>query len=134
MAGSYYSVAKGATALYYNPAAIASMDQKIDIVLVGDSLGMVIQGENNTHNVKMDDILYHVSCVSKNKTNFILMSDMPKNSYEDCKSAYLNAKKLLDNNVDIVKYLSDNKIGFWHKISKKKLFKKRLFKFFAKAV
>ena len=31
------------------------------------------------------------------------MSDMPKNSYEDCKSAYLNAKKLLDNNVDIVK-------------------------------
>ena len=32
MAGSYYSVAKGATALYYNPAAIASMDQKIDIV------------------------------------------------------------------------------------------------------
>ena len=59
-------------------------DQKIDIVLVGDSLGMVIQGENNTHKVKMDDILYHVSCVSKNKTNFILMSDMPKNSYEDC--------------------------------------------------
>ena len=78
-------------------------DQKIDIVLVGDSLGMVIQGENNTHKVKMDDILYHVSCVSKNKTNFILMSDMPKNSYEDCKSAYSNAKKLLDNNVDIVK-------------------------------
>ena len=32
MAGSYYSVAKGATALYYNPAAIARMDQKIDIV------------------------------------------------------------------------------------------------------
>ena len=32
MGGSYYSVASGATALYYNPAAIASMDKKFDVV------------------------------------------------------------------------------------------------------
>ena len=75
----------------------------IDIVLVGDSLGMVIKGEDNTHSVTMNNILYHVSNVAKNKKNFILMADMPKNSYEDYKTASRNAKELLKNKVDIVK-------------------------------
>ena len=59
----------------------------VDIVLVGDSLGMVIKGEDNTHSVTMNNILYHVSNVAKNKKNFILMDDMQKNSYEDFKTA-----------------------------------------------
>jgi len=78
-------------------------DIKIDIVLVGDSLGMVIQGKKDTHQVTMDDILYHVACVAENKSEYLLMADMPKNSYENSKIAYSNAKKLLDNKVDIVK-------------------------------
>lgn len=78
-------------------------DTHVDIALVGDSLGMVIQGNSNTHSVSMNDILYHVNCVTKNKNNFILMADMPKNSYEDEESAYINAKILIDHKVDIVK-------------------------------
>ena len=78
-------------------------DLKIDIVLVGDSLGMVIKGDTNTHNVTLDEIIYHSSCVAKNKKNFIMMADMPINSYDDSNAAYLNSRRLLDNNVDIVK-------------------------------
>jgi len=78
-------------------------DLKIDIVLVGDSLGMVIQGKKNTHDVKIEEISYHTNCVSQNKNNFILMADMPKNSYNDVDTALLNAKKLIKSNADIVK-------------------------------
>tara|TARA_B100000035_G_C21036788_1_gene571476 strand:- start:996 stop:1763 length:768 start_codon:yes stop_codon:yes gene_type:complete len=78
-------------------------DLKIDIVLVGDSLGMVIQGENNTHDVKIEEVSYHTECVAKNKNNFILMSDMPKNSYQTSENALLNAKKLIKSKADIVK-------------------------------
>lgn len=78
-------------------------DLKIDIVLVGDSLGMVIKGDENTHSVKKDEILYHTSCVSKHKKYFLLMSDMPINSYNDKDSAIIFAKKLLEINADIVK-------------------------------
>ena len=78
-------------------------DLSIDIVLVGDSLGMVIKGETNTHNVTIEDILYHTTCVAKNKNNFILMADLPINSYKDPEIAYTNSKKLLDKKADIVK-------------------------------
>ena len=78
-------------------------DSKIDIVLVGDSLGMVIKGKENTHSVTMDEILYHSKCVSTYKENFILMADMPINSYDNIDIATLNAKKLLEQEVDIVK-------------------------------
>ena len=78
-------------------------DLEIDIVLVGDSLGMVIKGDTTTHNVTIDEMIYHSSCVAKNKKNFIMMADMPINSYEDSNIACLNSRKLLDNSVDIVK-------------------------------
>ncbi len=78
-------------------------DSKIDIVLVGDSLGMVVKGKENTHCVSMDEILYHSACVSTYKENFILMADMPINSYDDTDIAILNAKKILEQKVDIVK-------------------------------
>ena len=78
-------------------------DLRIDIVLVGDSLGMVIKGDTTTHNVTIDEMIYHSSCVAKNKKNFIMMADMPINSYEDSDIACLNSRKLLDNSVDIVK-------------------------------
>ena len=78
-------------------------DLKIDIVLVGDSLGIVIKGDEDTHSVKKDEIIYHTSCVAKSKKNFLLMSDMPINSCKDKDSAIIFAKKLLKINADIVK-------------------------------
>lgn len=86
-------------------------DLKIDIVLVGDSLGMVVKGENDTHNVTIDEIIYHTSCVAKNKKSFILMSDMPINSCLNKITALTYAKKLINVSADIVKieYRNENR-------------------------
>ena len=64
---------------------------------------MVIQGENNTHDVKFEEVSYHTESVAKNKNNFILMSDMPKNSLDTPEDALLNAKKLIKSKADIIK-------------------------------
>jgi 3-methyl-2-oxobutanoate hydroxymethyltransferase len=64
---------------------------------------MVIKGEVNTHNVTINEALYHTACVAKYKKDFILMADMPINSYDDPSLALINAKKFIEEKVDIVK-------------------------------
>lgn len=54
----------------------------IEIVLVGDSLGMVIQGHENTLPVTINDILYHTNAVSRGLTQPLLVADMPFMSYQ----------------------------------------------------
>jgi len=54
----------------------------IDVVLVGDSLGMVVQGERNTLAVTLDDIVYHTRIVSRGVRRAHLVADMPFMSYQ----------------------------------------------------
>lgn len=54
----------------------------IDIILVGDSLGMVIQGRDNTLSVTMDEMIYHASIVSRAVKNCLVVGDMPYLSYQ----------------------------------------------------
>ena len=63
----------------------------VDVVLVGDSLGMVIQGEETTLPVSVDDMLYHTQCVSNGLDNALLITDMPFLSYTSAEEAVLNA-------------------------------------------
>jgi 3-methyl-2-oxobutanoate hydroxymethyltransferase len=63
----------------------------IDIVLVGDSLGMVIQGEETTLPVTVDDMLYHSKAVAKGLQHSLLMVDMPYLSYTSAEQALENA-------------------------------------------
>ena len=53
----------------------------VEIILVGDSLGMVIQGHESTLPVTMDDLIYHLRNVSRGNVNSHLMADMPFMSY-----------------------------------------------------
>jgi len=72
------------------------MDQAgIDVVLVGDSLGMVIQGHETTIPVSMDDMLYHTSIVSKGVERALLIMDMPFISYTSIDRALDNAADAL---------------------------------------
>lgn len=72
------------------------MDQiGIDIILVGDSLGMVIQGHETTIPVSMDDMLYHTSIVSKGVERALLIMDMPFMSYSNIERAMDNAADAL---------------------------------------
>jgi 3-methyl-2-oxobutanoate hydroxymethyltransferase len=63
----------------------------VDVVLVGDSLGMIIQGEETTLPVSVEDMLYHTQCVAKGLSNALLITDMPFLSFTSEEEAVLNA-------------------------------------------
>ena len=49
----------------------------VDLVLVGDSLGMVVQGHDSTLPVTVDDVVYHVRCVANGLSRALLIADLP---------------------------------------------------------
>lgn len=68
----------------------------VDIILVGDSLGMVVQGERNTLPVTLDDMVYHTRCVSRGANRALIVADMPFLSYQcSLESAIGSAGRLL---------------------------------------
>ncbi len=72
------------------------VDEAVDIVLVGDSLGMVIQGETNTLSVRIEDIIYHTRAVARGLSHAHLVADMPFMTYQTgSKDAVRNAGRLL---------------------------------------
>lgn len=75
----------------------------VDIFLVGDSLGMVLKGEENTINVTVDEIAYHTACVAAGNKRALIMSDLPFMSYYNLETAAKNAKQLLQNGAEILK-------------------------------
>lgn len=66
-----------------------------DLVLVGDSLGMVIQGHDTTVPVTVDDIVYHTRAVARGLSRAFLVADMPFMSYTDPAQALDNAVRLM---------------------------------------
>lgn len=70
-------------------------DAGIDVILVGDSLGMVIQGHDSTLPVTMDEIIYHTKAVSRASHRALLMADMPFLSYTSPAEALKNAARLM---------------------------------------
>lgn len=68
----------------------------IDMILVGDSLGMVVQGVTSTLPVTMDEMLYHTKMVARAAQSAMVVGDMPFLSYQACISdAVLNAGRFL---------------------------------------
>ncbi|WP_457552619.1 3-methyl-2-oxobutanoate hydroxymethyltransferase [Desulfobacula sp.] len=67
----------------YDYPFASMLDQAgIEIILVGDSLGMVVQGKENTLAVTMDEAIYHTSMVSRACTFSMVVGDMPFMSYQ----------------------------------------------------
>ena len=66
-----------------------------DLVLVGDSLGMVIQGHDTTEPVTVDDIIYHSRLVARGLQRAFLVADMPFMSYTNPDQALENAVRLM---------------------------------------
>ena len=83
------------TAYDYYSAKLAD-ECGIHMILVGDSLGMVIQGESSTLPVTMDEMIYHTRIVSKTSKNAMIIGDMPFMSYQaDINEAIFNAGRFL---------------------------------------
>ncbi len=70
-------------------------EMKIDLILVGDSLGTVFQGHKDTKSVTMEDMVYHASVVARGAVNTPIIVDMPIDSYNTIESALENAQRLL---------------------------------------
>ncbi|EHH2452132.1 3-methyl-2-oxobutanoate hydroxymethyltransferase [Vibrio parahaemolyticus] len=95
---------KFATSTAYD-ASFAQLfeSQEMPVLLVGDSLGMVLQGENDTLPVTVDDIVYHTRCARAGSPNCLLMADMPFMSYATPEQACENAAKLMRAGANMVK-------------------------------
>ena len=74
----------------------------VEMLLVGDSLGMVLQGAENTLNVSMHHMTYHTKNVAAGALNTFIVADMPLGSYEhDNEAAYKNAVWLIKSGAQI---------------------------------
>ncbi len=95
----------------------------VDLVLVGDSLGMVIQGHDTTVPVTVDDIIYHSRNVARGLRRAFLVADMPFMSYTEPGQALDNAVRLMqeggammikleggDGQIEIVEHLARHDI------------------------
>ncbi len=79
-------------------------DCGVDILLIGDSLGMVLQGHASTLPVTMDDIAYHTACVARARPRAWVLADMPWGSYHESPAqAYANAARLMAAGAQMVK-------------------------------
>jgi len=81
------------TAYSKNTAKIA--DKYCDIILVGDSLGMVLYGMKTTRDVKIETMILHAKTVKNFAKKSLVVFDMPYKSYTNKLIAYKNAKKIL---------------------------------------
>ena len=78
-------------------------DEGAHVLLIGDSLGMVLQGGQDTLGVSMDEMVYHTRCVVHGTTNALVVTDMPFMSYATPEQTYQNAARLMAAGARMVK-------------------------------
>lgn len=83
--------------------AQAMAEAQIDTILVGDSLGMCVQGQDSTVPVTVDDMVYHTQCVRRGNQHALLIADMPFMSYATVTDALHHAKRLMQAGAQVVK-------------------------------
>ncbi len=87
-------------------ASFAALEDRcgVDVILVGDSLGNVLQGKTSTLPVTMEHMVYHTECVGHIAQRPMVVADMPFGSYQESKEqAFRNAARLLAAGAEMVK-------------------------------
>ena len=84
-------------------STMTTLCDKVDIILVGDSAGMVMLGYDDTRDVTMDDMVRFTTAVKNAKTDSLIVTDLPINSYENKDSAITNSKRLVQAGAHAVK-------------------------------
>lgn len=88
----------------YDASFARVLDQAgLDCVLVGDSLGNVIQGRETTLPVTLDDMVYHVSAVRRGLSRAMLIADLPYMSYHSRDVAVASSARLMQAGAEMVK-------------------------------
>jgi 3-methyl-2-oxobutanoate hydroxymethyltransferase len=88
---------------YDYPTARLLDESGIDIVLVGDSLGMVVLGCQDTTSVTLEEMLHHTKAVARGIKQALLVADMPIHTYDTPEQAVETARKLVDVGAQAVK-------------------------------
>ena len=86
----------------YSKPIAEIVDKYCDIILVGDSLGMVLYGMKTTRNVKIETMILHARSVKEAAKKSLVIFDMPYKTYTNKFTAYKNAKKMMKlfNNIE----------------------------------
>ena len=89
----------------YDASFAAVLDDcGVDAILVGDSLGNVVQGHPTTLSVTLEQMIYHTACVFRGMKRAFLIADMPWGSYQESPSqAMRNAAQLMSTGAQMVK-------------------------------
>ncbi len=78
-------------------------EQGIPVMLVGDSLGMVMQGHDSTLPVTLEDIVYHTRCVRRGAPKALVLSDLPFMTYSTPEQTFDSAAQLMRAGANMVK-------------------------------
>jgi len=84
-------------------STMVTLCEQVDVILVGDSAGMVMLGYDNTTLVTMDDMIRFTTAAKNARKNSLIVSDLPINSYKNEKDAITNSLKLVEAGADAVK-------------------------------
>ncbi len=88
----------------YDASFAALMDRcGVDVLLIGDSLGMVCQGHTSTLPVSIEAMVYHTASVARGNQHSLVVADMPFGSYSTPESAMENAVRLIQAGAEMVK-------------------------------
>ncbi|NVK22156.1 MAG: 3-methyl-2-oxobutanoate hydroxymethyltransferase [Kangiellaceae bacterium] len=83
-------------------------DAGVDVILVGDSLGNVIQGQETTVPVTLEDMEYHIACVANGvaaaERQCLIIGDMPYMTYNTPEEAYATARSIMQAGANMVKF------------------------------
>jgi 3-methyl-2-oxobutanoate hydroxymethyltransferase len=88
---------------YDYPTARLLDESAIDIILVGDSLGMVVLGYEDTTQVTLDEMLHHTRAVARGVKQALLVADMPIHTFDTPEQAVETARRLVDVGAQAVK-------------------------------
>jgi len=89
---------------YDSSFAALSEAAGVEMLLVGDSLGMVMQGHDSTLPVTLEDMIYHTQCVARGSTQALIIADMPFGTYQESPAqAFRNAVPLMSSGAQMVK-------------------------------
>ncbi|QBG35750.1 3-methyl-2-oxobutanoate hydroxymethyltransferase [Litorilituus sediminis] len=95
---------KISTITAYDASFAKLFDQAgIHAILIGDSLGMVLQGQDDTLPVTIEEMAYHTQCVKRGVTDTLIIADMPFMTYANKDQALSNATKLMQAGASMVK-------------------------------
>ena len=88
---------------YDYPTARLLDESGIDIILVGDSVGMVVLGYQDTTQVTLDEMLHHTRAVARGVKQALIVADMPIHTYDTPRQAVDTAKQVIDAGAQAVK-------------------------------